>query len=385
VNARTALVVGGTGPTGPFLVDGLLQRGFDVTIFHRGRHEPSGLPPVRHIHGDPHFRETIDDALGAAEYDVVIATYGRIRHLAEALAGRCAQFLAVGGVPVYRGFNEPDVNTPSGLSIPVAESAPLVDTLGEVQERSLQFAQLMVATEQAVLDCHPVGSCFRYPLIYGRHNPFPWEWLVIKRVLDGRRRLILPDGGLRVHQRCAAANAAHFLLCAVDRPLAAAGLRFNVADGSTWTYRQWVELICAHLGVQLELVPIPSDIAVELDAAIQPFASPVSAHSIFDNELGRSVLGFQNVVDPVEALGESVDWYVRNGLDLTDVPAIIDPFDYSREDQLIEAYRRARAVVLAQVPQVRPSAFHAMPHPKTPFEADRRNAAVPSGETASIQ
>lgn len=31
-----ALVVGGTGPTGPFLVQGLLARGFGVTILHRG-------------------------------------------------------------------------------------------------------------------------------------------------------------------------------------------------------------------------------------------------------------------------------------------------------------------------------------------------------------
>ena len=56
-----ALVVGGTGPTGPFIVKGLLQRGYEVSIFHRGNHEVEEIPPeVEHIHGDPHFRETID-------------------------------------------------------------------------------------------------------------------------------------------------------------------------------------------------------------------------------------------------------------------------------------------------------------------------------------
>ena len=43
----SALVVGGTGPTGPHILDGLLERGFDVTIFHRGTHEPPDLPDVR--------------------------------------------------------------------------------------------------------------------------------------------------------------------------------------------------------------------------------------------------------------------------------------------------------------------------------------------------
>ena len=54
-----ALVVGGTGPTGPYIVNGLLERGYEVAIFHRGTHEIPEIPPeVEHIHGDPHFLET---------------------------------------------------------------------------------------------------------------------------------------------------------------------------------------------------------------------------------------------------------------------------------------------------------------------------------------
>ena len=33
------LVIGGTGATGPFVVDGLIKRGYEVTVFHRGVHE----------------------------------------------------------------------------------------------------------------------------------------------------------------------------------------------------------------------------------------------------------------------------------------------------------------------------------------------------------
>ncbi len=56
-----ALVIGGTGPTGPFLVQGLLHRGYDVTILHRGTHEVAEIPPeVEHIHADPHFRDTLE-------------------------------------------------------------------------------------------------------------------------------------------------------------------------------------------------------------------------------------------------------------------------------------------------------------------------------------
>src|ERR1700741_5135186 len=97
-----ALVIGGTGPTGPHVVSGLLARGHEVTIFHRGTHELPELAGVEHIHGDPHFRESIDQALGSPAFDTVLAMYGRVRHIAPALSVRCGRFIAIGGVPVYR-------------------------------------------------------------------------------------------------------------------------------------------------------------------------------------------------------------------------------------------------------------------------------------------
>ena len=51
-----ALVIGGTGPTGPFIVNGLLARGYQVTIYHRGTHEIDFSGPVEHLHGDAPLR-----------------------------------------------------------------------------------------------------------------------------------------------------------------------------------------------------------------------------------------------------------------------------------------------------------------------------------------
>src|SRR6185312_10812952 len=145
---KRALVVGGTGPSGPFLVNGLRERGYTVTIFHRGTHEIPEIPDdVQHIHGDPHFRETIDSALGGRGFDVVIATYGRIRILAEAMAGRSGQFIAIGGVPAYLGYFNPSRYFPPGLPIPVPETAPTV----QQEEEENRFSYLIASTERAVL------------------------------------------------------------------------------------------------------------------------------------------------------------------------------------------------------------------------------------------
>ena len=49
------LVVGGTGPTGLPIVQGLVEHGHDVTILHRGLHEHPQTPPqVTHLHADPY-------------------------------------------------------------------------------------------------------------------------------------------------------------------------------------------------------------------------------------------------------------------------------------------------------------------------------------------
>ena len=120
-----ALVVGGTGPTGPFLVQGLLQRGYDVVILHRGTHEVDEIPPeVEHIHADPHFRETLEEALAGRWFDLAIATYGRLRFVAEVLVGKTPRFIGVGGTPGYRGLLVPEANHPTGLPVPTPEAAP---------------------------------------------------------------------------------------------------------------------------------------------------------------------------------------------------------------------------------------------------------------------
>lgn len=66
---RTALVVGGTGPTGPLVVNGLIERGYDVTILHTGRHQTDLIgSEVRRIYTDPFngeaTAEVVADELG---------------------------------------------------------------------------------------------------------------------------------------------------------------------------------------------------------------------------------------------------------------------------------------------------------------------------------
>ena len=217
---RTALVIGGTGPTGPHVVNGLIERGYTTTILHTGRHEVDEIPPtVEHIHTNPFRIDEVDEALDGRTFDLVYAMYGRLRDLAPFFVGRSGRFVAVGGVPTYRGFARPQLLDPPGMQVPVRE-----DATRAVDDENDKVAKI-VATEDVVFSNHPDATLFRYPLIYGPGQINPREWLIVRRILDGRRRVIVADGGLTLRTAAYGPNAGHALTLAADHPDAAAPAR----------------------------------------------------------------------------------------------------------------------------------------------------------------
>ena len=362
---RTALVIGGTGPSGPHVLEGLLDRGYDVTIFHRGTHEPPDLPDVRHIHGDPHFPEPIAEAVGTGEWDVVVAAYGRTKLLAESFAGRAGHFLAIGGTPRYAGFNEPGRLTPSGPALPVREDAPLVTTFDAGDSVPIRFAQNMVRTEEAVFRAHPGATFFVYPVVYGPRNLVPWEWSVIRRVRDGRKRMILPDGGLAVFTRAAGRNLAQFTLLAIDRPDVAAGQIYNCADDTQYSVRQFTELLLDVLGADMEIISVPSAVSPYFKAVYIPTAGSLCDHILLDTAKARAELGYRDVVTPRQVLEKSVAWYREHPVEPDRrIPAFVDRFDYELEDTIIDAWLGVVDELGRRIEQPATQDEHPMPHPK---------------------
>ena len=175
-----ALVIGGTGPTGHYIVNGLLQRGYAVTIVHRGHHEVSEIPAeVVHVHVDPYDEAAFSEATASFRPDVCIACYGRLRMIARTMQGRCGQFVSVGGAPAYAGYMNPWLSDPPGLPVPTSESDRLVQT-PEEDDKGHRIA----LTEESVFQSHPDATHFRYPFIYGRYQPFPRDWCIVRRILD---------------------------------------------------------------------------------------------------------------------------------------------------------------------------------------------------------
>lgn len=335
-----ALVIGGTGPTGHFIVNGLLRRGYRVAMLHSGRHEVAEIPPeVEHVHTDPFREEALREALRARSFDVCVATYGRLRVTARVLQGRCVRFISVGGGPAYRGYMNAETWHPAGLPVPTPEDAPLVATEAE-DAKGLRIAR----TEEIVFGLHPNATHFRYPYVYGPYQLVPREWCIVRRILDQRPFIVLPDDGLTLCHYGYAENLAHAVLLAVDRPEASAGRIYNCGDEEVLTLRQVVELVAGALARPLEIVSLPHALALPARPLLM---QPWPTHRVFDLARLKTELGYRDAVPAREAIARTARWLAEHPLAPGGMEEKIlqDPFDYAAEDALVAAWRKALASV----------------------------------------
>lgn len=330
------LVIGGTGPSGPLIVNGLVERGHRVTILHTGRHEVDTLPPqsvVPHIHADPFDEDSFRNGLGERTFDVVFAMYGRLRMVTDVLVGRTPRLFSIGGVPVYRGFGNSADCFPTGMRVGIRESEA-----GVGEEAAQKIARIW-QSEQLVFERHPDATHFRYPYIYGPNQVLPREWPILRRALDGRPHLIVADGGLTVMTQAFVENAAHAVMLAVEQIDRSAGRSYNVSDDYQMTLAQIAEVVMDEAGHRMELVSMPHAAARPARSMLQ---HDTAHHRMVDASLIRHELGYRDIVDPLEGLRRTIRWQIEHVAGNADAieHLLEDPFDYAAEDQLVELQRR---------------------------------------------
>lgn len=353
-----ALVVGGTGPTGPAILRGLEERGYEPVVLHRGTHETDAVAAYEHVHADPHFVEQVTTALGDRSFDVVVVTYGRLRLLVEDLARRTGRMVTVGGTAYL----------PQRWSRPADESA--------VRDLSNRLINRIALTETTIwAHAAQTGLALthiRYPYLYGPRQLAPREWSIIRRILDGRRVVPVVDGGLSLESRAYSVNAAHAVLLSVDRPEVATGQTYHVADETTPTDAERAHAIARAMDAEIELVDYPADIGRpagfwfagrSLEAVDAPH--PPTDHLLLDTSRIRQHLGYSDVVGFEQALQETVNWYVAHPLEAggDHERRLGDTFDYEAEDAYAAA-RHAFAQACRSIPFHAPPLLHAYDHPK---------------------
>ncbi|MGZ3115141.1 SDR family oxidoreductase [Streptomyces sp. H62] len=203
------LVLGGTEFVGRAVVEAALGRGWEVTVFHRGRHAPP--PGVRSLHGDRTAPDGLT-ALADGTWDAVVDTWSAapraVRDAARLLRGRASRYVYVSSCSVY-------ACPPAGYT----EEAALVDGASADAEQT-DYARDKRGAELAVLDAFGADRSVlaRSGLILGPYENIgrlPW-WLT--RVARGGPVLAPGPRDLPV-QYVDVRDLAGWVLGAVEREL----------------------------------------------------------------------------------------------------------------------------------------------------------------------
>jgi nucleoside-diphosphate-sugar epimerase len=367
-----ALMIGGTGATGPYIVDGLLERDYEVTVLHRGMHEADLPAQVKHIHADPHWTEKLQEAIEGKKFDLVVADYGRLRRIAEVIKGLTSRLISVGGaLAIYKGWMRIAEPHPwrymEESPVPIKEDDPLATAAGVDH-----FSERARAAEQAVMEGHQQGyynaTHFRYPIIYGPRHPGPAEWCIIRRIKEGRKQIIVPGGGMALISRGYAENMAHGILLAVDNPSTSAGQIYNITDERILTVREWIRLVSQVLNHEFEFVEIPFNM-LRHDFSNTPTQALFPYHRVQDITKIKEQLGYRELVPVDKGMELSVRWLLKNPLarDGEIEKSLGDPFDYAVEDKLIQIYSTAKEQLTQQfwqAPEAEIAWRHPYAHPK---------------------
>jgi len=330
------LVIGGTRFVGRAIVEELLQRGHTVAIYHRGRHEVEFSRPVTHVHGDRRdytlFRADLARLSPEAVVDVIPMNAEDSQAVVEALRGRISRSVHISSGDVYA----PD------QPIPIPEDAPIHSA--EVVELPLGDQVVpysKVAVEEAIREAQTAGgfpaTIIRLPAVYGPGDPLAREWFFVKRVLDGRQRIALPDGGLGLFHRGYVGDVARAVVLALESSQAV-GKIYNVGHERVLTVRGIAELVARVMDHEWEIVSVPAD-QVPLT---NPYATPY--HLVYDLSRIRAELGYQESVSLEEGMRRTVAWLMANPptAETWGLARYLshDAFDYAAEDVAIAAVRR---------------------------------------------
>ena len=180
------LILGGTMFLGRHLVEAAQARGHELTLFNRGRTDPTPIAGVAQIHGD---REHDLGRLDGRSWDAVIDTSGylprAVRASAERLADNVERYVFVSSISAYGSFPEPGLNEDA----PTAPDPP--PDASDVMEH---YAEMKAACERVPESVVPGRALTIRPgLIVGLHDPTNRFTYWVTRLAEGGRVLAPRD------------------------------------------------------------------------------------------------------------------------------------------------------------------------------------------------
>lgn len=280
-----ALVVGGTGVVSTGIVQQLLARGVQVSVFNRGLRSSSAGEGVRLIRGDrsnaSDFARTFEHERFDVVYDMICYTAEHAEATAHAFAGRCEQLVLCSSAIVYGPKMPP--------SVLIDERAPL--------EPTSHWGKSKIACEQALTNAAERGA-FKLTIARLGHTYGPGDsmndqqdndGLAWDRVVRGLPVFCTGDG-LGLWQSTHRDDTAKFFAGAAMAPQTY-GQTFNVMRDEVLTWRDYYREVARALDTRANLIFVPASWLIAQDSERFSFLSELSQfHAAYSSAKAKAAV-----------------------------------------------------------------------------------------------
>ena len=331
------LVIGGNGFIGKPLVRELINGGHRVAVFHRNRDDDP--PEAQHFQGDRnHLREYLEELRDFSPeviIDMVLSSGEQARQLITVARELNARVVAVSSMDVYRAWGVMLGTEPGGLEpMPVTEDSPLRTAAHSYPPELVEKMRSIftwvtpgydkAAVEGEVMHARSRNTVIRLPMVYGPCDLLHRFYSVVKRVIDNRPFIILPeDYAAWRGPRGYVENVAHAIALACTS-LHGNGRIYHVCDEPALSELEWQKKIVALTGWSGRFVLLPSE---RTPKHLLAFGN-AAQHLVGNADRIRRELGYADLISMDEAIRRTIVWEQAN----PPTGATFHQFDYPAED-----------------------------------------------------
>jgi len=340
------LLIGGSGFIGSRVIRALQLQGHTLALFHHGT---STVPDrVTEIKGDRHQFSRSGPELKAFAPDVVIDFLASSGHetaeVISALRGIANRVVMLSSIDVYRAVGISH-GTESGplQEVPLTEESELRTSLRpytlEMRESSRRIFPWITAdydkipSERVVMNDPGIrGTVLRLPMTYGPGDRLHRVYPIVKRISDGRRRIVFPQtlAAWRSPRGYVENVAAAIATAAIDDR--AAGRIYNVCEEPSFSELEWAQKIAAAMNWTGSFTVLPDD----KTPPHLPRPGNAAQHWSASSARIRKELGYIEPVSIGEAIRRTIEWEINN----PPTAGLVPPFDYASEDAALARNER---------------------------------------------
>ncbi len=326
------LFLGGTGIISTASTVLAAKRGFDITLLSRGQHAaqlPPGVKTMIADVNDPALVEKLDSERFDAVVDWIAFTPADIERDLKLFRGRTRQYIFISSTSAYQ---KPQTH------YLMTESTPLGNPYWDYSRNKIACEERLM---QAYRDEGFPATIVRPSLTYGETliplvlNSWQQSYTAVDRMIRGQK-LIVPGDGSSLWVITHNTDFAKGLVGLLGHQQAI-GHAFHITSDEVLTWDQLFRIVGAAVGVEPNLVHIPSDfIAACIPEKTGTLIGDKSVSVVFDNsKIKRFVPGYCATTSFAEGVRRSLAWFNAEA-----ARKQIDREANATMDKLIRAYEK---------------------------------------------